>query len=61
MSSLKYTVTYIIDKDFLCDQETIDKDFNGSWQEFIDWMAKDESYEVMTGFGGYPESIEVIK
>lgn len=60
MSKLKYTITYEVDKDFLCDEETIRDDFNGSWQEWLDWFSKEELGEVITGLDTIPVKIEVI-
>ncbi len=57
---LRYSVTYEVDKDFLCDQETIDEEFNGSWQEWLDFFAENEIGEVITGIGSDPLHIKVI-
>jgi hypothetical protein len=59
MSKLRYSVTYEVDKDFLCDEETIKDDFNGSWQEFMDWFAEEELGEVITGLDTLPVEIKV--
>ena len=59
IDKLRYTITYEVNKAFLCDQATIDSDFNGSWQEWLDWFAKEEMSEVMTGLGEDPTSIKV--
>jgi hypothetical protein len=59
MGKLRYTITYEVDKDILCDQGTIDEDFNGSWQEWLDWFAKVELGEVITGLDTLPISIKV--
>lgn len=59
MSKLQYTITYEVDKDILCDQYTLDNDFNGSWQEWLDWFAKEELGEVITGVGTDPISFKV--
>ena len=59
-NKLRYSVTYEIDKDFLCDQETVDKEFNGSWQEWLTWFSKEELGEVITGLGGEPVEIKVL-
>lgn len=61
MSKLRYIVTYEVDKDILCDQETVDEEFNGSWQEFLDWFSKEELGEVITGFSSEPTKIEVVE
>ena len=59
MGKLRYTITYEVDKDFLCDQEALDSEFGGSWQKFLDWFAKEEPGEIITGIGSEPVSITV--
>ena len=60
MSKLRYTITYEVDKNFLCDEKTIRDDFNGSWQEWLDWFSKEELGEVITGLNTIPVKIEAI-
>jgi hypothetical protein len=57
--NLRYSITFEVDKDFLVDQETVDTEFDGSWQKWLDWFAKEELGEVMTGVGTDPISIKV--
>ena len=59
IDKLRYTITYEVDKELLCDQTTIDSDFNGSWQEWLDWFAENEMAEVMVGMDTEPLSIKV--
>lgn len=60
MKKLRYTVTYEVDKDLLCDEETIKDEFHGDWQEWLDWFAKEEPSEVMRGFDTDPISFEIL-
>lgn len=60
MDRLRYTVTYEVDKDILCDQDTIDSEFNGSWQEWLEWFAKEELGEVLMGMDTEPISFTVV-
>lgn len=59
IDKLRYTITYEVDKELLCDQGTIDSDFNGSWQEWLDWFSENEMAEVMFGMDTEPLSIRV--
>lgn len=59
MNKLRYKVVYEVDKELLCDQETLDQEFNGSWQECLDWCSKEELGEVITGFGELAIAIQV--
>lgn len=60
MSKLRYSVTFEVDKELLCDSFTLKSEFNNSWQEFLDWFAKEELGEVITGLDSDPISIKVI-
>ena len=57
MAKLRYTITYEVDKDLLCDEETIKDEFNNSWQEWLDFFSENEIGEVITGIGTDPISI----
>lgn len=52
---LTYTLRYEVDTDRLCDNETLKKDFNNSWLEFMQWFYAEEAGEVKFGFGKEPE------
>ena len=43
------------DKDMMIDQESLDKEFNGDWLKFMQWMFKEES------IGMFEEEIKLIE
>jgi len=59
MSKLRYSITYEVDKDLLCDEQTIKDEFNNSWQEWLDWFFQEEKGEVLLGMDTDPISIKV--
>lgn len=56
---LRYSIIYEVDKELLCDEETLNEEFDGSWQKFMDWFAKEELGEVIMGFSDNPTDIIV--
>lgn len=59
MGKLRYSITYEVDKDLLCDEETLRTEFDNSWQKWIEWFADQELGEVLTGLGEEPVLIKV--
>lgn len=59
MGKLRYHVTYEVDKGVLCDEDTLKTFFNNSWQEFLNWFAKEEPAEVSMGLDTEPVEFKV--
>lgn len=57
---LRYCVIFDVDADILCDDKTIDDEFEGNWQNFLDWFYEHEPAETMMGIGSEPIAVTVI-
>lgn len=60
--TVRYLILHEVDADLLCDQETVDKEFAGDWQQFMEYFMEQEPAEVIYGMqtDKYPPELRQV-